>query len=795
MILFALAFVFGVFCLQQMPVLPSLTWALLFIPLVFICISFRRSSRPVSIFVKRLLWLILSFLLGVFWAAAFATIRLSDSLPHVWETKPIELIGVVASVPELTESGERFRFDVEKVITVDATVPRHISLSFYPPNSWGQNNEGEVLVPPRVAVFKAGERWQLTTRLKRPHGTQNPHGFDFESWALAENIRAAGSIKAKANNRKLQNFVWQPRYMVEHVREVIKQRIAKVLVNKPYSGVIQALVMGDDSQIAVDDWQLFLRTGISHLMSISGLHITMLSGLAFGLMSFIWRRIPALATRLPTRKAATVAGVIAALIYALIAGFSVPTQRTLYMLMVFAFALWSGRQLIISQVLALALFVVVVIDPWAVIAAGFWLSFGAVAMLSFALGARIGQTHWLKAAVQTQWAVTIGMLPLLLVMFHQASIVSPIANAFAIPLISFVVTPLALLGSFLPIDSLLDLSYKALEICMFALKWLNQLPSAVWQQHAPSAWTLFPALLGVIWMLLPRGIPMRWLGLIGFLPMLLLMPQRPAIGDMKVTVLDVGQGLSVVVQTAAHTLLYDAGPKYNEQSDAGVRIVVPFLQSEGVSVVNGFMVSHNDIDHSGGMSSVLSQMPVDWLASSLPADVALDTSAERMRCYAGQRWVWDGVDFEVLHPQLESYEDAAVKDNNRSCVLKISSASGSLLLTGDIEKGVEAALVGLDMGELKSDVLVAPHHGSKTSSSVAFVEAVAPSVVIFTSGYLNRFKHPASMAVTRYQALNSDTFRSDYHGAVEVNYVRNKPIIEALSWRSQYKRYWHDSFN
>ncbi len=330
---------------------------------------------------------------------------------------------------------------------------------------------------------------------------------------------------------------------------------------------------------------------------------------------------------------------------------------------------------------------------------------------------------------------------------------------------------------------------------MIALKWLNQLPSAVWQQHAPSTWTLLPALLGVIWMLLPRGIPMRWLGLIGFLPMLLLMPQRPAIGDMKVTVLDVGQGLSVVVQTASHTLLYDAGSKYNEQSDAGGRIVVPFLQSEGVSVVNGFMVSHNDIDHSGGMPSVLSQMPVDWLASSLPEDLALETVAERMKCYAGQHWAWDSVDFKVLHPRLESYEDAAIKDNDRSCVLKISSASGSLLLTGDIEKGVEAALVASSKDQLKSDVLVAPHHGSKTSSSLPFVEAVAPDVVIFTSGYLNRFKHPASVAVTRYQALSSDMFRSDYHGAVEVNYVRNKPKIEVLGWRNQYKRYWHDSFD
>ncbi|MFA7351644.1 MAG: DNA internalization-related competence protein ComEC/Rec2 [Methylotenera sp.] len=795
MISFALTFVFGAFCLQQMPVLPNLVWALLLIPLVLVSFYLRSSSHSVLNVVKYPLWLILSFLLGFFWAATLASIRLSDALPHAWENQPVELIGVVSSVSELTERGERFRFDVEKVLTLGAIIPRHISLSFYPANSWGQSKPNEVQTPPRVAAFKAGERWQLTARLKRPHGTQNPHGFDFESWALAENIRATGSIKTKANKKKLQNFVWHPKYMVERVREKIQQRIVKVLENKPYSGVIQALVMGDDSQIAADDWQLFLRTGISHLMSISGLHITMLSGLAFGLMSFIWRRIPQLATRLPTRKAATAAGVAAALIYALIAGFAVPTQRTLYMLMVFALALWSGRQLVISQVLALALFVVVAIDPWAVMAAGFWLSFGAVAMLSFALGARIGQTHWLKAAIHTQWAVTIGMVPLLLIMFHQASIVSPVANAFAIPIISFVVTPLALLGSFLPIDSLLMLSYKALEVCMFVLNWLNQLPDAVWQQHTPATWTLFPALLGVIWLLLPRGIPMRWLGLVGFLPMLLLVPPRPAVGGMKVTVLDVGQGLSVVVQTATHTLLYDAGAKYNQQSDAGGRIVVPFLQGEGVKEIDGFMVSHNDNDHSGGMLSVLSLMPVDWFASSIPDEIALDAAAEKMKCYAGQVWAWDGVDFEVLHPQLQSYDDAEVKDNNRSCVLKITSASGSLLLTGDIEKSVEATLVEQDSNQLKSDVLIAPHHGSKTSSSASFIAAVAPGMVIFTSGYLSRFKHPAPDVVERYQAFNSTMFRSDYHGAIEINYLGGTSAIEALSWRSQHKRYWHDHFH
>lgn len=793
MILLALAFVFGAFCLQQMPVLPSFYWAFLFIPLIIIVFQLRHTSRSTFTFIRRLLWIVFSFLLGFFWAAIFAAIRLNDALPHVWEAKPIQLIGVVASVPERTEHGERFRFDVEEILTPEAIVPRHISLNFYSSTRWGEARSDA-----QPAQFKAGERWRLTARLKRPHGTQNPHGFDFEGWALSENIRAMGAIKAKAQTEKLQDFVWHPKYVVEHVRALIKERIARVLMGESYSGIIQALVMGDDSEIAIGDWQLFLRTGTSHLMSISGLHITMLSGLAFALVSFIWRRTPALVVHLPVRKAAIVAGVITALIYAMIAGYSVPTQRTLYMLSVFALALWTGRQLVISQVLALALFVVVLIDPWAVMAAGFWLSFGAVAMLSFALGARIGQLHWFRTAVHTQWAVTIGMVPLLLIMFHQASIISPVANAFAIPLISFFVTPLALLGSFLPWDTPLQLSYQVLTICMIALQWLNQMPMAVWQQHSPATWTLVPAVLGVIWMLLPRGFPMRWLGIIGFLPMVMLLPARPALGDMKVTVLDVDQGLSAVVQTATHTLLYDAGAKYNEQSNAGSRIVVPFLQGEGVRKLDGFVVSHDDNDHSGGMSSVLALLQVDWLLSSLPESSVLNEATKQTQCYAGQRWEWDNVKFEVLHPQLESYKDTSIKDNNRSCVLKITSQSGSLLLTGDIEKKVELALTAqLNHEDLKSDVLIAPHHGSKTSSSAHFIDAVIPSVVVFTSGYLSRFKHPAPVVVARYQALGSLVFRSDYDGALEMRFdstLKNEGEISIASWRIQNKRYWHDHF-
>lgn len=803
MVLFALAFVFGAFCLQQMPVLPHLYWALLGVPFGLISIKLQHHRSAMLQFsilqlIQPVLIAVIGVFAGLFWAALFAIIRLDVSLPHQWENKPIELIGVVASVSEMTERGERFRFNVEQVLTNGVNVPEHIFLSYYTSDTRPEASVSEVA---RQAKFMAGERWQLTARLKRPNGVQNPHGFDFESWAIAENVRAVGNIRSKPQPQKLNDFVWSPKYIVERTRDVIKQQIASVLNGKAYGSVIQALVMGDDSQISVQDWQLFLRTGITHLISISGLHITMLSGLAFSVVGFAWRRLPKLATAVPTRKAAILAGMVTALIYALIAGFSVPTQRTLYMLMVFGLALWSGRLIVISQVLALALLVVVILDPWAVTAAGFWLSFGAVAILSFALGGRIGPVHWLAAAIKTQWAVTLGMLPLLLIMFHQASVISPIANAIAIPVISLLVTPLALLGSFLHLDIALYLSHELLALCVRFLRWLDALPVSVWQQPSPAIWTLIPAMLGVAWALMPKGMPLRWLGFAGIFPMLLLTPASPASGSMKVTVLDVGQGLSVVVQTRHHVLLYDAGAKFNAESDAGSRIVVPFLQGEGIKKLDGFIVSHNDNDHSGGMVSVAALMPVDWFASSLPDSQELMTDAERMRCYAGQAWRWDGVDFEMLYPNWDDYEDARLSDNNRSCVLKITSAGGSILLTGDIERFVESSLVSdyADVmgNRLKSDILIAPHHGSKTSSSVEFLEAVHPAAGIFTAGYLNRFRHPRPEVLLRYARNGSLIFRSDYHGALTLDFSgkRSDKKIEISSWRQQHRRYWHDIYD
>ena len=793
MVKWALGFVLGAWLLQQQPVLPTifiaLQAALIMASSLYFFIKFPNK------YLKNLSLLLVATVLGFCWAATFATIRLNDDLPKDWQQKSIALIGVVASLPEVTERGERFRFDVESILTKDDTrtlkIPQHISLNFYretksqrPENAPSLNNN-----------FHAGERWQFTVRLKRPHSTYNPHGYDFEAWALAENMRATGSISGKSGYKKLTNFVWRPSYIVEHYREKVGNYISQSLANKPYAGVIRALVVGDDSQIKAADWNIYLRTGVNHLMSISGLHITMLAGLAFAIAAFIWRRFPSLVMRMPTRKAATIVGLVVALLYALLAGMSVPTQRTLYMLITFAAALLFARNLAISRALAMALITVVLLDPWAVIAPGFWLSFGAVALIAYVSVGRLATAHWFKEALNTQWAITLGLLPMLIFMFGQTSIVSPLANAFAIPIISLIVVPLAILGSLIHADFILQAAHFVLDICMQGLTFLSNLPT--WQQAAPPIWALLLAIFGILWLLLPRGFPQRWLGLVLLLPLFFVQTPKIADGAMQVTILDVGQGLAVVIKTANHTLLYDAGPQFTAQSDAGSRIVVPYLRGEGIKKLDGFVVSHNDIDHSGGAASVLAQMPIGWLASSykLPAEMQLakiQPIMQQLKCFAGQHWRWDNVQFDVLHPNIESYANPEITDNNRSCVVKVTSQFGSILLTGDIEKESEIELLLANKDVLASDVLVVPHHGSKTSSTVDFIQAVNAKQAIFTVGYLNRFKHPKPEIVQRYAATGSNLFRSDNAGALLLSF-NTLQGIHTQQWRITHHKYWQDA--
>lgn len=780
----ALGFALGVFLLQRQPELPEAAWlALCFSLSAIAAVGFFRRVSP---FIASCAGFIGFAALGFAWAAAFAHWRLADRLDPGLEGRDVVVSGVVAGLPQPFERGVRFDFDVE---SPESRVPRHISLS-----SYGGFGSGD---PEGVLPLRVGERWRFGVRLRRPHGAVNPHGFDYEAWLLERGIRATGYVRAPGRSgegvppERMDALVVRMPYLIDRLREAARQKILSALPERPYAGVLIALAIGDQRAIDPGQWQLFARTGVSHLMSISGLHVTMIAGLVAALVSFCWRRSERLLLALPAQKAAALAGFAGAFAYCLVSGFAVPAQRTLYMVGVVAAALWLGRATSASRVLAAALFAVLVLDPWAVLSPGFWLSFSAVAVIFHVSTGHTAKPHWLAQWGRVQWAVTVGLAPLMLVLFGQVSLVSPLANAAAIPLVSLVVTPLALLGAALPFDWPLALAHALLEALMVMLVWLAELPSALWQQHAPVPWTVPLALLGIAWLLLPRGFPARWLGAVLALPLFSVLPPAPAAGELWITVLDVGQGLAVLARTEKHVLLYDTGPAFSVFADSGSRTILPYLRGEGIARVDALVVSHDDRDHSGGAASVLEGMPVAALWSSLPADHVLVAGRESSeRCAAGRGWEWDGVAFEFLHPGVAAPPGGA-RANNRSCVLRIAASGGTVLLTGDIERAAEGELLRRVPGLLAADALLVPHHGSATSSSPEFVRKVAPRYAVFTVGYRNRFGHPREEVLGRYRDVGSTLLRTDTGGAVEIRFAGGSSRVELQRERAH--RYWHES--
>ncbi len=784
-----LAFTVGIALLQVQAALPPLAWlaGLAVLGAGALFAVWRRRHLA-----WRLVALFACLLLGFAWAGYRAQLRLAQQLPLAWEGQVIELTGVVASLPQRFERGERFVLDVESVHTAQAIVPGRILLAWYhawdkvPEAASGADEEdgADDAAPAPAALPRGvhpGERWRFVVRLKRPHGNANPYSFDYEAWLLERGIRATGSVRVKAAPQRLDAFVARPAYVVERMRDAIRQRFLDALPEAPYVGVLTALAVGDQRAIPAAQWQVFNRTGVTHLMSISGLHVTMVAALLAFCVNFLWRRSERLMLRLPAQKAAILAAWLGALAYALLAGFEVPAQRTLYMLSVVAAALWSGRHLGVSRTLLLALLAVLLLDPWAVLSIGFWLSFGAVAVLFYVGVARVagaaGSDFGLFRWGMTQWAVTLGSLPLLLLFFQQFSLVSPLANALAIPVVSFAVTPLALLFAVLPWTPLLQFDHELLRLLLLALEWLAHWP--VWQQAAPPGWAVLLALLGVAWLLLPRGFPARWLGLCLLLPALFPPLARPPAGEVRVDVLDVGQGLAVLVRTAGHALLYDTGPRYGGDADAGARVVVPYLRALGVRALDVLVVSHRDKDHAGGMASVQGALPVRRLLSSMP-------ELQGDLCADGQSWAWDGVGFSILHPEAGAYREAKKKANSLSCVLRVDAGGQRLLLTGDIGVAEEKALLARASERLRSDVLVVPHHGGKNSSSAEFVAAVGAREAIFSVGYRNAFGHPRPEVLERHAA--SRQWRTDRDGALQVALGK---VPHVLSWRREQPRYWH----
>ena len=726
-------------------------------------------------------------------ACAYAKGALDPAL----EGRDLQVVGVVGQMPQRSDGGTRFRLDVESAQWADATgapaprVPSRIALGWYRDDTshWGRGPEGRAAASAGAAApLHAGERWRLTVRLKAPHGNLNPHGFDSELWLWEQGVHASGYVRTGARDAaplRLQ-ATWQ--HPIERAREAVRDAVFERVPDARQAGVIAALVTGDQGAIERSDWDIFRATGVAHLMSISGLHITMFAWLAAHAVGALWRRSGKLMLRVPAPQAALVGGVLLAGLYALFSGWGVPSQRTVWMLATAALLRLTGRRWPWPHVWLLIAAVVVAIDPWALMQAGFWLSFVAVGVLFTTgfmrpTGEKTGPAARLLAFFREQWVITLALTPLSLLLFQQVSVVGLLANAVAIPWVTLVITPLAMLGT--AVAPLWDLAAWAVQALAVLLRWLAALPYATLSMAAPPAWMAACGVAGGV--LLGMRLPwsLRTLGLPFLLPVLLWQAPRPAVGEFALLAADIGQGNAVLVRTATHSLLYDAGPRYSLESDAGHRVLVPLLRALDERL-DMLLLSHRDIDHTGGAVAVLAMQPKAGLLSSIEAAHPLQSVRPAQRCEAGQRWTWDGVDFEILHPVAADYL-SFTRPNAVSCVLRIGNGRATVLLAGDIERLQEAALVSRTPA-LRADVLLAPHHGSKTSSSAVLLDAVRPRLALVQAGYRNRFGHPAPEVVERYAA----------HG---VRLVENVPC-GAVSWRSEAPgevgcerernaRYWH----
>jgi competence protein ComEC len=718
-------------------------------------------------------------------AVAFADGGLDPAL----EGRDLAVVGTVAAMPQRNEAGLRLRFEPESALLAGRPVvlPRQLMLGWY----GGPDEADSQRVP---AQLQPGDRWAFTVRLKAPHGHVNPHGFDYELWLWEQGVQATGYVRAGARDPPPRRLATSWRKPVERVRWQVREAIFAQVPDPRLAGVLAALVVGDQAAIERADWDVFRATGVAHLMSISGLHVTMFAWAAAALVGSLWRRGAALCLAWPAQHAGLAGGVLLAAAYAVFSGWGVPAQRTVCMLAVVALLRLGARDWPWPTVWLLACAAVVLADPWALTQAGFWLSFVAVGVL-FATGRDRDSplrpapaparrlAAGLLALLREQWVVTVALTPLALLLFGQVSVVGLLANLIAIPWVTLVVTPLGLGGVLLA--PLWTLGAYAVEGLAALLQWLAHWPFATWSAPAPPVWAGAAGVTGGV--LLAARLPWsaRLLGLPLLLPVLAWQAPRPPPGAFEVLAADVGQGNAVLVRTAGHTLVYDAGPGYSRDTDAGQRVLVPLLRAWGERV-DVLMLSHRDSDHTGGAAAVLRMQPGAQLLSSLEDAHPLQQLRRSTRCSAGQRWTWDGVQFEVLHPAPGDY-GLGLRPNALSCVLRVGNAQARALLVGDIEKPQEAALAR-EPARLAAELLLVPHHGSRTSSSDDFLDAVRPVAALVQAGYRNRFGHPAADVLERFRSRGIAVTLSAECGAAlwrsgEPNAVRCQ--------RAAVPRYWH----
>ncbi len=726
--------------------------------------------------------------------------RLAQRLPAALEAVDLLVTGVVSDLPQTGADGLRFQFDPE-FATLDGRpvqLPPRLMLGWYA-------GRDEAATPnPLRASLGAGQRWRMTLRLRRPHGNLNPHGYDFELHLLVRNHGATGYVRESRHRPvKLSDSAGFP---LARLRQTVRDSIQRQVDDRRAAGVLAALAIGDQSAIDRDDWQLFRDTGIAHLVAISGLHITMFSGLAAGLIGAAWRRSARAPLWLATPHASRWGGLAAAAGYAVFSGWGVPAQRTIAMLALVVVLRSIGRRWPWPMILLAAALLVTALDPWALLQPGFWLSFVAVGLLlaadavqdssAPARAASRWRLMWRRSRsrlwqmLRSQAGISLGLAPLSMIFFQQVSLVGLLANLLAIPLVTLLITPLALLGIFLP--WLWQPAVWLLQRLTSVLSWFSGWPLAVWTVPAAPLWAQLAAMLGALLAILPVPWRLRLLVLPLALPLLVPARSWPIEGRFEAVAVDVGQGTSLLIRTRSHLLIYDTGPRYSSDSDAGVRVLLPLLRGRGENRADRLILSHRDSDHVGGAESVMRLLPVDELLASLePGHPLWQRASTSQRCLAGQRWVWDGVQFEILHP-LATDDPGAGKPNAVSCVLRVAGTapgSGSLLVTGDIERLQELALVSRAAARLRSTVMIAPHHGSRTSSIAPFIDAVQPRLAVFQAGYRNRFGHPAPDVVDRYRARGIAVVESTRCGAW--TWQGDEAAREVTCERQLRRRHWH----
>jgi len=760
-----IAFLVGTVVLLREPTLPDPMWVQ---ALPFLCMLLRHNLSGV----------ILGGLgSGYLWAALSAHCIVGNWLPEDLDGRSQVILGTIVGLPERNAGRQRLVVDVQRTRGVSNWQGRARLTWYY------RSGEGQPPTP------KAGELWRLPVKLRRPRGFSNPVPFDYEAWLFSRGIQATGYVLSRGPAQRLR-----PGGLgLGSSRQNLADRLDEALGKHPHRGVVKALALGFRADITADQWHLLRTSGTGHLVAISGLHIGLVAGAVFFTVSWVWRRFEPLAIRMPAERAAACLALVAACSYAVLSGFGVPAQRALVMAIAVLAPVLLRLRVPASKSLALAAAAVLILDPKATLQPGFWLSFTAVALILAALNLapRHRVRNWRErgwALVKLQCLLSLGLMPLTWFFFHQQPLVAPVANLIAVPWVSFVCTPLILLGTALmavagpPAAFLVNLGADSLALLFSALGQLTRDDLMLRPRVAPSVVTVIMAGAGLFLALLPGPCRLRSLGMVWCLPLLLQAPPRPAQGEFDLTVLEVGQGLSVVIETATHVLVYDTGPRFGRGTDAGALAVTPFLVAQGWTRIDKIVLSHGDLDHAGGLGSLARR----WAQPALIAN----TSRPGWRaqpCEEGKNWRWDDVEFALFKAELARVR----KGNDASCVLRVKGKDASVLLPGDIEQRAERDLVTRIPAELRADVLIVPHHGSSTSSTPLFLSTVDPTLAVVSRGSGNRFKLPHEDVVKRYQDRDIVWLDTAELGAIRFRGGPGGLLVEPAGHRQHRRRFWH----